>query len=171
MSLVSSLLVLALSGAAAMPLVVCADPNNRPFSHMSGDGFENRIAAVLARDLGRPLSYYWWPQRRGFVRTTLAAGRCDVILGVPAQTARLSITRPYYRSTYAFVSRRDRRLRIRSFDDPRLRDLTIGIQVTGDDYDNPGLPSALHGLAKRVGGRVHYLALLGLYLYKAKQNR
>lgn len=146
MSLVSSLLVLALSGAAAMPLVVCADPNNRPFSHMSGDGFENRIAVLLARDLDRPLAYHWSPQRRGFVRTTLAAGRCDVILGVPTQTDRLLTTRPYYRSTYAFVSRRDRRLRIRSFDDPRLRGLTIGIQVTGDDYDNP---PAAHALAAR----------------------
>lgn len=146
MSLVFSLLALALAGAPAAPLVVCADPNNRPFSHASGDGFENRIAALIARDLGRPLTYYWSPQRRGFVRTTIAAHRCDVVLGVPARTDRLLTTRAYYRSTYAFVSRRDRHLRIRSFDDPRLRRLTIGIQVTGDDYDNP---PAAHALAAR----------------------
>jgi len=146
MSLVSSLLALMLAAAPATPLVVCADPNNRPFSHVSGDGFENKIATLLARDLGRPLTYYWSPQRRGFVRTTLAAGRCDVLLGVPARSERVLTTRPYYRSAYAFVSRRDRHLRVRSFDDARLRTLTIGIQLTGDDYDNP---PAAHALAAR----------------------
>ena len=144
MFLASSLLALALSAPA--PLVVCADPNNRPFSHRSGDGFENRIATLIARELRRPLRYYWSPQRRGFLRTTLEANRCDVVLGMPAGSSRVLTTRPYYRSTYAFVSRHEQGLRVRSFDDPRLRTLTIGIQVTGDDYDNP---PAAHALAAR----------------------
>src|SRR5690349_9735648 len=105
MSLASSLIALTLAGAAAMPapLVVCADPNNRPFSHRDGSGFENRIAMLVARELRRPLAYEWAPQRRGFVRTTLDAKRCDVIIGVPTRSERLLTTRRYYRSSYAFV--------------------------------------------------------------------
>lgn len=161
MSLGSSLLALVLTAAPAPPLVVCADPNNRPFSHASGDGFENRIATLLARDLGRPLAYHWLPQRRGFLRLTLVAGRCDVVLGVPAQSDRLLTTRPYYRSSYAFVSRADRALRIRSFDDPRLRRLTIGIQLTGDDYDNPPAAHAL--AARRLADNVRGFTVYGDY--------
>jgi quinoprotein dehydrogenase-associated probable ABC transporter substrate-binding protein len=154
MSLVSSLLALWLGAAPAAPLVACADPNNRPYSHAMGDGFENRIAAVIARELGRPLEYFWSPQRRGFVRTTLAAGRCDVVLGVPSGSERVLTTRPYYRSSYVFVARRDRHLRVRSFDDPRLRTLTIGIQLTGGGYDNPPAAQALavRGLFDNVRG-------------------
>src|SRR3954447_10615581 len=93
-----SLAVVALSGVVAVtspgaaqsstssvpPLRVCADPNNLPFSNQRGEGFENKIAAVVARDLHRPLTYYWMPQRRGFLRSTLNANRCDVVVGVPA---------------------------------------------------------------------------------------
>jgi mxaJ protein len=148
MSLVFSLVGLALtvSTIAPPPLTVCADPNNRPFSHVGEDGFENRIAALLARDLGRPLAYVWAPQRRGFIRTTLLARRCDLIMGVSRGSGALLTTRPYYRSSYVFITRRERRLRIQSFDDPRLERLTIGIQLTGGDYDNP--PPA-HALAAR----------------------
>jgi mxaJ protein len=129
--------------ASAAPLRVCADPNNLPFSNLDGEGFENRIAQLVARDLRRPLTYFWSPQRRGFIRNTLDAGRCDLVVGVPAQFTPLQTTRPYYRSSYAFVMRRDRRLHVRSFDDPRLRDLTIGVQITGDDYNNPPAAQAL----------------------------
>ena len=160
MSLVSSLVVwlTAAAGVAAIPaappLRVCADPNNMPFSNAHDDGFENRIAALVARDLARPLTYVWAPQRRGFIRGTLDAGRCDVVVGVPAGFGRLQTTRPYYRSSYVFVSRRDRHLRVASFDDPRLKALTIGIQVTGDDYNNPPAAQALasRGLVDRVRG-------------------
>jgi mxaJ protein len=136
------------------PLRVCADPNNMPFSNRQGQGFENRIAELVARDLRRQLAYFWWPQRRGFVRNTLQAGRCDVVMGLPAGYGRLQLTRPYYRSGYAFVSRRDRHLAIRSFDDGRLKSLTIGIQLTGDDYDNPPAAQALAArhLVQRVRG-------------------
>src|SRR5256885_5389623 len=128
---------------AAQALRVCADPNNLPFSNQRREGFENKIAEIVARELKRPLAYYWMPQRRGFVRNTLNAHQCDVVIGVPAEFDPLRSTAPYYRSTYVFVSRRDRALHVRSFDDPRLKTLTIGIQVTGDDYANPPAAQAL----------------------------
>ncbi len=113
--------------AASAPLRVCADPNNLPFSSSQGKGFEKALAQMLAKDLGRPVSYTWWPQRRGFIRNTLRAGECDVVMGVPSDYEMVLPTAPYYRSTYVFVTRRDRGLRIRSLDDPQLRHLKIGI--------------------------------------------
>ena len=65
-------------------LRVCSDPNNLPFSNERGEGFENRIASLIARDLGVPVQYTWWPERRGFVRNTLKARTCDVVMQVPA---------------------------------------------------------------------------------------
>jgi len=136
-----------LTGAApATPLRVCADPNNLPFSNEQGEGFENQIAELLGRELHRPVAYTWAPEWRGFVRKTLGAGRCDVVLGIPASSDRVLATRPYYTSTYVFLSRRDRGLDIHSLDDPRLRRLRIGIHFIGDDYVNP--PPA-HALARR----------------------
>ncbi|HEY7194552.1 MAG TPA: substrate-binding domain-containing protein [Gemmatimonadales bacterium] len=135
------------SGSSAQhPLRVCADPNNMPFSNERGAGFENKIAALVAREMDRPLAYYWLPQRRGFIRNSLNAGRCDVVVGVPARYGVLLPTRSYYRSRYVFVSRHDRHLRVDSFDDPSLEALRIGIQVSGDDYNNP---PAAHALAAR----------------------
>src|SRR5439155_16581302 len=124
-------------------LRVCADPNNMPFSNQRGEGFENKIATLVAHDMGRTVSYFWSPQRRGFVRNTPNANRCDVIMGVPSQFEPARPTRPYYRSSYVFVVRRDRGMRIQSFDDPRLTRMRIGIQLTGDDYDNPPAAQAL----------------------------
>ncbi|HEX6558666.1 MAG TPA: substrate-binding domain-containing protein [Longimicrobiales bacterium] len=140
---------LILCGCAAAPprqLRVCADPNNLPFSNRQQQGFENRIAEVVARELHAELRYTWWPQRRGFVRNTLKAGTCDLITGIPTTMDMVLATRPYYRSTYVFVWRRDRHLDITSFDDPRLGKLKIGVPVVGDDYANT--PPA-EALAKR----------------------
>jgi mxaJ protein len=149
------------SAADVPALRVCADPNNMPFSNRQQQGFENQIAAVIARDLGRPLSYFWWPQRRGFVRTTLDANQCDLIVGLPARFERTRTTRPYYRSSYVFVSRRDRGPAIRSFDDPRLRQLSIGIQVTGDDYANPPAAQAL--AARKIVRNIRGFTVYGDY--------
>src|SRR5215207_6900630 len=80
-------------------LRVCADPNNLPFSNARGEGFENKLAELVARDLGAKVEYTWWAQRRGFFRNTLAAGRCDVVMGLPANFEAALTTRPYYRST------------------------------------------------------------------------
>jgi mxaJ protein len=151
-------------GAAPLPLSavdalrVCADPNNMPFSNRGGQGFENRIAELVAGDLHRPLAYFWAPQRRGFVRNTLNAKQCDLVIGVPAQYELLQTTRPYYRSAYAFVTRHDQRMRIDSFDDERLRKMRIGVQVIGDDYSNPPAAQALavRQLAANVRGFTVY---------------
>lgn len=132
--------------AAARALRVCSDPNNLPFSNEARQGFENHIADVIGRDLNMPVQYTWWAQRRGFIRNTINAGLCDVVMGTPSSMDMLLTTRSYYRSTYVFVTRRDRHLGIRSFDDPRLRTLRIGVQLIGDDFANT--PPA-HALAKR----------------------
>ena len=133
---------------------VCADPNNLPFSDRAGAGFENRIAELLAADRGARLEYTWWAQRRGFVRNTLAAGVCDVVMGVPSRFEPAATTRPYYRSSYVFVSRRDRALHLRTFDDPRLPDLRIGVQMIGDDFSNtpPAHALASRGITRNVVG-------------------
>lgn len=138
----------------ATQLRVCADPNNMPFSNARGEGFENALAELVARDLGRHVQYTWWPQRRGFIRSTLAAESCDLVMGVPSNYGLAEPTRPYYRSTYVFVSRSDRHLDIRSFDDPRLKQLKIGIHTIGGDYNNvpPMQVLAVHGLAANIRG-------------------
>ena len=96
---------------------VCADPKNLPFSSKALDGFENKIAQLWARELGLPLEFTWFPQRRGFVRNTLKAPdesgdgyKCDVVMGVAAGFDQLLTTRPYYRSTYALVYMKGRGL-------------------------------------------------------------
>jgi mxaJ protein len=89
---------------------VCSDPNNLPFSNQAREGFENRLAELLAEDLGLPVTYTWFPQRMGFIRNTLRAKdpdrdgyRCDVVMGVPDGYELAVTTKPYYRSTYALV--------------------------------------------------------------------
>jgi mxaJ protein len=135
-------------------LAVCADPNNLPFSNDKLEGFENKLAQLVGHDLGLPVRYTWLPQRRGFVRNTLKAGRCDVIMGVPSSFELARPTEPYYRSTYVFVYRKDRHLALRSFDDPRLRHLRIGVHVIGDDYDNvpPAAALAQRHIVRNVEG-------------------
>lgn len=127
-------------------LRVCADPNALPYSNARGEGFEIAIARVLARELHRPLELVYLPLRRGFVRNTLGADRCDALMGVPSELERVLATRPYYRSSYVFASRRDRGLEISSLDDPALRRLRIGVELVGDDGANP---PAAHALAAR----------------------
>ena len=85
-------------------LRVCADPNNLPYSNEKQEGFENRIAELVARELKAELRYTWWAQRRGYIRNTIRAGLCDVYIGMPTGLDMLLLTRPYYRSTYAFVT-------------------------------------------------------------------
>lgn len=145
---------LALTVAAGPVLRVCADPNNLPFSNDRGEGFENRLAAMLAGELGARVEYTWWAQRRGFVRNTLGANACDVIMGVPRGFELAATTRPYYRSAYVFVTRRDRHLRLESLDDARLRELRVGVQMIGDDFANspPAHALSARGLIRNVVG-------------------
>jgi mxaJ protein len=144
------------AGGAA--LRVCADPNNLPFSNRAGEGFENRIATLVGQELRRPVEYTWWAQRRGFVRNTLNAGGCDLVVGTASGMEMLATTRPYYKSAYVFVTRRDRHLSIRSFDDPALRKLRIGVQLVGDDFANTPPAHALsnRGMVKNIVGYTLY---------------
>lgn len=139
-------------------LRVCADPNNLPFSNNRLEGFENRVAEILARELGAELEYTWRPQRRGFIRETIRAGACDLVMGVPSSIELLETTAPYYRSTYVFVYRRESHLRIASFDDPILRRLEVGVQVIGDDGANapPAHALANRGIVSNVRGYTVY---------------
>jgi mxaJ protein len=154
-----ALAFLVLAGAAqasAQPaaLRVCSDPNNLPFSNERGEGFENKLAQLIAADLGRQVTYTWWPQRRGFLRNTLQAGRCDVVMGIPESIGTVRTTTPYYRSTFAFVTRHADKLRIESFDDTRLRTLRIGIHTIGADHGNvpPAQALARRGITSNVVG-------------------
>ena len=151
--------------AAARELRVCADPNNLPFSNERGEGFENRIIEIIARDLDAHVAYTWWAQRRGFLRNTLRAGRCDIIPGTPANMEMLRTTEPYYRSTYVWVSRAADELAPRSLDDPVLRRLKIGVQLVGDDGSNT--PPA-HALSRR--GLIDNIRGYSLYADYAEPN-
>ena len=143
---------------AERELHVCADPNNLPFSNRHGEGFENRIAELVANELDAELSYTWWAQRRGFIRNTLNAGACDLVIGVPAGYELVETTAPYYRSAYVYVYRADRGLVLRSMRDPRLRDLRIGVHLIGDDGANPPPAHALgrQGIVDNVVGYMIY---------------
>jgi mxaJ protein len=118
-------------------LRVCADPNNLPFTNQAGEGFENKIAELLAADMHARLEYTWWRQTRSFFRNTLNANRCDVVLGVPSRFPKALSTAPYYTSTYVFVTRRERKLKLASLNDPRLRQLRIGLHLINDDDETP----------------------------------
>ena len=155
------------SQGSADRLRICADPNNLPFSNQREEGFENEIASLIAQDFGQSLSYVWQPQRRGFVRSTLNAGRCDLIIGVAASFEMARTTKPYYRSTYVFVSRH-RPSPIRSFDDPRLRRMRIGIQIVGDDYSNPPPAQAL--ASRHLVDRIRGFTVYGDYSQSAPQR-
>jgi mxaJ protein len=139
-------------------LRVCADPNNLPFSNERGEGFENKIAVMLAEDLHERLEYTWWAQRRGFFRSTLKAGLCDVVVGVPSSFELAATTAPYYRSTYVFVYRKGRGLSVNSFDDAVLRELKVGVQLVGDDGANTPPAHALtaRGVIRNVRGYTLY---------------
>jgi mxaJ protein len=151
----SSLLLLAVLpcvAEGASIFRVCADPNNMPFSNEAGQGFENKLAELIAAKLGAKLEYTWWSQRKSFVKNSLDEGRCDALMGVPSALDSVSVTRPYYRSTYVFVSRHDHNLHIASLTDERLSQLRIGIHVVGDDYAPPAFALSRRGITQNVVG-------------------
>jgi mxaJ protein len=138
---------------------VCADPENMPHSNQKQEGFENKIADLIAKDFGATPRYIWWGQRRGFIRNTMNAtleeGRCDIVIGVPEGYDLVRTTKPYYRSTYVFVYPKDKGPQVKSLDDPVLKKVKIGVHLLGDDYTNP---PPVHELSKRgvVGNLVGF---------------
>ena len=143
--------------AKARELRVCADPNNLPFSNERGEGFENKLVELIAQDLNAKLSYVWQAQRRGFIRETINAGRCDLVPGIISGMEMLRTTAPYYRSTYVFVTRQGEP-QIASLDDPALRRLRIGVQLIGDDGSNTPPAHALthRDIVENVRGYLLY---------------
>ena len=155
-------LILAPAAATAAPdaavapaaLRVCADPDNLPFSDDKGQGLENKVAEILAADLHQPIAYTWQSQRRGFLRRSLNAGTCDVVIGAPTGLAGLATTRPYYRSAYVFLSRQSLTPQPRSLDDPGLRTWRIGLHALGMEGANTPAAQALaaRGIVDKIEG-------------------
>ncbi len=105
---------------------VCTDPDNMPFSNNKQEGFEDKIAAVLAKDLGKPLSFMYAFNRFGFLRNTIKARRCDVIMGVPPDYDPLLTSKPYYRTGHVFVWRKDSGYNITDYSSPDLKKGLVG---------------------------------------------
>jgi mxaJ protein len=154
--IVGLLLVLAAALAfAAEPqdLWVCADRNNLPYSNDRQQGFENKLAEMVAQDLGRTLQYVWWPASPTFARKVFRKGACDIIMGIPSKGYDLAEpTQAYYSSTYVFVSQRDRHLAIQSFDDPSLKTVKIGLHVVDDGFTPAAQELATRGIIRNVKG-------------------
>jgi len=133
--LVASLLVVAASSVGAQTndvvdrseLKVCADPNNLPFSDEKKEGFENKIAEVIGAELGLKVDYDWFPQVIGFVRNTLRAHRCDLVMGTVAGDEIMQTTNPYYFTTYVMFYRADKGFTFEGPEDPRLAGLRLGV--------------------------------------------
>lgn len=106
---------------------VCADPDNMPFSNLKLEGFEDRIAEVLAKDLGKKLSFAYAYNRQGFLRNTINAMRCDVIISTTSDNDALRTTIPYYRSGHVFVWRKSSNYDIKDWTSPDLKKAVIGI--------------------------------------------
>ena len=124
-------------------LRVCADPRNLPFSNEKGEGFENKLAELFAAKLQKRLDYMYFPQATGFVRVTLGAHRCDVIMGFPQGDDLVQGTNPYYRTAYALISKQGSGLEeVTALNDARLKGKHIGI-VAGTP---PGTNMAANGL-------------------------
>ncbi|MGE3228589.1 MAG: quinoprotein dehydrogenase-associated putative ABC transporter substrate-binding protein [Hyphomicrobium sp.] len=120
------------------PLRVCADPGNMPLSSNQQDGYQNKIAKILAEDLGTGASFFWRPyHERGLTRETFQNNECDILMDMPVALQELLTTDPIYSTTYVFAYREDRKLDIESLDDPVLKDLRIGV------FQHSGLREAL----------------------------
>jgi quinoprotein dehydrogenase-associated probable ABC transporter substrate-binding protein len=159
--LCAAALVLACGAASAADnkpeLRVCADPANLPYSQRDESGFENRIAHLVADELGMRLSWFWQEQTRGFVRKTMGAGQCDLFVGVPASFDKVLRTRPYYRSTYVAVTRRGAPP-FAGFAAEQLRARRFGVQLIGNDLaaSPPGYALAENGAVDNVTGFLVY---------------
>jgi quinoprotein dehydrogenase-associated probable ABC transporter substrate-binding protein len=151
-ALALAVVTLATPRASQAALRVCADPGNMPLSNNRGEGFENKIAAILAEALGTSVEYYYRPGiERGLTRTTLDADQCDVMLDMPLGAEDVITTSALYRTTYVLTYRNDRGITIKSLDDPRLKTLRVGV------YETSAIREALadHGVS-RV--QIHYLS-------------
>ncbi|HEY5337725.1 MAG TPA: quinoprotein dehydrogenase-associated putative ABC transporter substrate-binding protein [Rhizomicrobium sp.] len=155
-ALIPALFALVPLAAQAGVLRVCSEPNNLPFSNSQGQGFENRIADLVARDMGDMVAYTYALQNDKFIKHTLDAGKCDVMMGVSAGMDDVLTTHPYYASTYVFVSRKADALGLASLTDPRLRKLKIGVHLIGDDSTPPAIALGQEGIVDNIKGYMIY---------------
>jgi mxaJ protein len=137
--------------AQRIPFRVCADPDYIPFSNRAGEGFENKVAEIVAKALGQTLEYVWGDTRGPggfpeFLSRTLDAKRCDAVVGIPYGNREELTTRPYYVSSYVFVFKKNRKYDIRSMDSQVLRSLKIGLE--GDTPVEDGVK--IRGMLERA---------------------
>jgi mxaJ protein len=134
---------------------VCADPDNMPLSNQKGEGFEQRIAELVAKEWNAKVEYAWWPVRRGFFSRALNGRYCDIAIQAPSAFDMAGVTKPYFRSGYVIVTRKDSGLDIKSLADPRLKKLKIGVNLLNSDAENtpPAMVLSRYGV---VGNLVGY---------------
>jgi mxaJ protein len=147
-----TLVLASIAASSQVPVRICADPDNLPFSNAVGAGFDNRIAELLARDLNRPMLFVWARARRGFLRERFNKGACDLLMGVPQGMKHVRSTIPYYTSSYVFVTRRRDHLQLSRFDDPAIGQQRIGLQILEEDFSPPSLPLIRSGHAAQLVG-------------------
>ena len=133
---------------------VCADPDNMPLSNQKGEGFEQKIAELIAKEWNAKIEYAWWPVRRGFFARALNGRYCDVAIQAPADFDMAAVTKPYFRSGYVFVTRKDSGLDIKSLADPRLKKLRIGVNILNSDAENtpPAMALSRYGVVGNLTG-------------------
>jgi mxaJ protein len=133
---------------------VCADPDNMPLSNQKGEGFEQKIAELIAKEWNSKVEYAWWPVRRGFFARALNGRYCDVAIEAPTGLDIAGVTKPYFRSGYVFVTRKDSRLDIKSLADPRLKKLKIGVNLLNSDAENtpPAMALSRYGVVGNLVG-------------------
>jgi mxaJ protein len=132
---------------------VCADPDNMPLSNQKGEGYEQKIAELIGKEWNSKIEYAWWPVRRGFFSRALN-GRCDVAIQAPSGLDMAAVTKPYFRSGYVFVTRKDSGLDIKSLADPRLKKLKIGVNLLNSDAENtpPAMALSRYGVVGNLVG-------------------
>ncbi|MBA3554835.1 MAG: quinoprotein dehydrogenase-associated putative ABC transporter substrate-binding protein [Gemmatimonadales bacterium] len=135
-------------------LRVCADPDNMPLSNQNGEGFEQKIAELIAKEWNAKLEYAWWPVRRGFFSRALNGRYCDVAIQAPSGLDMAGVTKPYFRSGYVFITRKDSGLDIKSLADPRLKKLRIGVNLLNSDAENtpPAMALSRYGVVGNLTG-------------------
>ena len=133
---------------------VCADPDNMPLSNQKGEGFEQKIAELVAKEWNAKVEYAWWPVRRGFFARALNGRYCDIAIQAPADFDMAGVTKPYFRSGYVFVTRKDSGLDLKSLADPRLKKLKIGVNILNSDAENtpPAMALSRYGVVGNLTG-------------------
>jgi mxaJ protein len=136
-------------------LRICADPDNMPLSNQKGEGFEQKIAELIGKEWNTKIEYAWWPVRRGFFSRALNGRYCDVAIEAPSGLDMAGVTKPYFRSGYVFLTRKDSGLDIKSLADPRLKKLKIGVNLLHSDAENtpPAMALSRYGV---VGNLIGY---------------